>query len=81
MDKNDEPKVRVKITTEGIVGHLAFDECIDVANKIDDIVFNAVLTYVTNSVDGGYATDEDFKEYLNGHKFELLRAIYSRGDI
>ena len=81
MGKNEEQKVRVKPNTEGIVRIMDLEECIDIANKLDEIVFGAVLEYVTNSVEGGYLSDEDYREYLKTSRFELLKAIYQRGDI
>lgn len=76
-----EKKTHVKLDTESIKDFLELPVCIDMANKIDDMVMDLILSYVDGSAENGYATDEEIKEYFDNHKFELLRSVYGRGDI
>lgn len=76
-----EKKVHVKLDVESIVRSLDLEQAIEVADKLDEIVLDYVFGYITNSADNGYATDDEIREFVKEHSFELLRAIYTRGNM
>lgn len=75
-----EKKVHVSLDVESIVNDLELEECIDVANKLDETVLKILLDRI-RTPEGGYATDEEIQEFLNTKLFELLKAVYKRGDL
>ena len=75
----EETEPKKPLTLDNVVASVRLDDCMDFAQKIDDMVIDLVWNFLDGNDLFEKLDDEKLKDFVKDNRFEILTRVYRRG--